>query len=268
MKQRIMDEIKFDVGLKPTSLASGAATGSYFNMANWRKALFHCKHAAMVAAGTLTLQAMQAKNQAAGSAKVVTNASAVNALLVGGQQMSIVAATLLTGTAITVSLYRVSQPTAGTAATMTLVLALTYTFAAGANVNATRTIGLGANDTAAMANLILLLNDPVVGIVDPLTGKLVVVATASTVTVTITSIDDNYVFGLASAPDDSTDVKAYVAGQLIVEIDKSALDFANGFTWVAARVTSASATVIADVTLARIGRFSAIPQQVEQLGWL
>jgi hypothetical protein len=179
-----------------------------------------------------------------------------------------VASTLLTGTIITVKLYRLSAPTAATPGTMTLVATYNFTYAAGSNVPATRTVGLGANDTAAIANLAALINDPVYGVLDPLTAKLVVVATASTVNLTVTAQDDNLCFGLSSTPDDGTNVKSFIGGSLLVEVDKAAMNLAGGFTWIAARVTTASATVICDVTLARIGRFSAQPQQAEQLTWL
>jgi len=242
-KRRIVDEIKTDPGLVPTSIASTNVTGRYFNMQLWRKAKATLHFAAMVAAGTIKVEFLQAKDRAGTSAKAIGSLSAITTLLIGGSVMSIAFATFLATGTVTVTTYKNG------------VLTGTYVFTAHATTTtiASRQFSISGSDTADGDEFVKCVNDPTYGVPG-------VFAVNAAGTVSLFCIDDQTVIGMASAPDDGTCVKAYVQGSLIIEVDKAALDVQNGFTWIAAKVTTASATVIAAVSLERFGRFSPTQQ--------
>ena len=242
-KRRIVDEIKVDPGLVAQSIASTNVTGRYFPMAMWRKVKASVQFAAMVAAGTIKIEFLQAKDRAGASAKAIGSLSAITTLLVGGQVMKVVLATFLATGTITCTLYK-NGAVFGT-----------YVFTAHATVTtlASRQFSISGSDTADGDELCKCLNDVTYG----LPGCFAVNAAG---TVSIYAVDDYTVIGLASSPDDATVVKSTVEGELIIEADKSAFDVQNGFTWVAVKVTTASATVLASATLARFGRFNPVQQ--------
>jgi hypothetical protein len=242
---RVIDFVKFDPALVPTSLASTNATGKYFPMKGWRKACFVCTFADMVAAGTVTLEVFQGKTRAGTSGALIAGATAVNALLTGAQVMSVALSTFLATQTITVTPY-----INGTAQT-----ALVYTAHATVTTLASREFSISGNNTADGDELVKCLNDATYGV----PGCFAVNAAG---TVSLYAIDDRTTIKMASAPDDGTDVKAFVQGELIVEVDASKMTWASGFDHLAAKVTTAGATVLCAVTLARMGRFNPVQQSV------
>jgi len=242
-KRRIVDEIKIDPALVAQSLASTNATGRYFNMTMWRKVMATAQFAAMVAAGTVKVEFLQAKDRSGTSAKAIGSLSATSTALVGGQVMKLVLATFLATGTITCTLYK-NGAVFGT-----------YVFTAHATVTtlASRQFSISGSDTADGDELCKCLNDVTYG----LPGCFAVNAAG---TVSIYAVDDYTVIGLASSPDDATVVKSTVEGELIIEADKSAFDVQNGFTWVAVKVTVASATVLCSANIARLGRFNPTQQ--------
>jgi len=245
-KRRIVDEIKFDVALPAQSIASTNVTGDYFDMKNWRKALFHLSFGAMVAAGTIKLEVFQAKDRAGTGTVLITSASAINALLTGMQVGKVTLSTFLATQTITVTTNVYSGSS---------VVSTAYVFTAHATVTtlASRQFSISGADTADGDELVKCLNDSTYGV----PGTFAVNAAGA---VTIYCIDDKTTITLASNPDDGTDVKATVKGNLIVEVDKAAMAVPTGFTWLAAKVTTASATVLCSVMLARFGRFNPAQQ--------
>ena len=71
----LSEDVKLDIGLTSANL-NGPATGAYYLMTNYRKALFVVEVGAMAAASTCQLQIMQAKDSAGKDAKVITNNAA------------------------------------------------------------------------------------------------------------------------------------------------------------------------------------------------
>ena len=68
---RAYENLKFDTGLLPQSLASTNKTGPYFNMKEFRSALAILNVGNITAAGSAALQIMEAKTEAAGSAQAL-----------------------------------------------------------------------------------------------------------------------------------------------------------------------------------------------------
>ena len=242
-KRRIVDEIKIDPALVAQSLASTNATGRYFPMSMWRKVMATAQFAAMVAAGTVKVEFLQAKDRAGTSAKAIGSLSATSTALVGGQVMKIVFATFLATGTITITTYKNG------------VLVGTYVFTAHATVTtiASRQFSISGSDTADGDEFCKCFNDATYGVPGCF-------AVNSAGTVSLYAVDDSTTIGLASSPDDATMVKSTVEGELTIEADKAAFDVQNGFTWVAVKVTTASATVLCSANIARFGRFNPVQQ--------
>ncbi len=243
MKGRVIDRVKFDTALVPQSINNTNVTGHYFSMNRWKHAAFHCQFGACAANGFVKLEVFQGKTRAGTSGAAITNAVATSALLTGGSVMKVTLATFLATGTITVTPY-----INGTAQT-----ALVFTSTAGATDVTTRTFKCAVSDTADGDALVVCLNDPTYGV----PGFFAVNAAG---VVTLYAIDDRSTVKLASAPDNATDVKAIVEGQLLVEVDASAMTWASGFDHLAAKVTVDTATVVCAVSLARFGRWNPVQQ--------
>jgi hypothetical protein len=244
-KGRILDITKVDPALVPTSLASTNATGRYFPMRGWKHACFVCTFASMAAAGTVTLEVFQGKTHLGTSGALIAGATAVNALLTGARVVVITLATFLATGTITITRY-----INGVAQT-----ALVFTAHATVTTVASRQFSISGSDTADAVELCTCLNDATYGVPGCYASS---VAGA----VTIKAIDDITTIKIASAPDDATSVKTMEESQLVVEVDAAAMTWASDFDHVAAKVTTAGATVLCAVTLLRTGRFNPVHQSV------
>jgi hypothetical protein len=242
-KRRVIDEVKFDVAVRPQSLASTNITGRYFPMDKTKKACFVCQFGQMVAAGTVLLEVFQAKTFLAGSAVLIASASAQGVALRGGQVMTVALATFLATGTITITPY--VNNVAGTA--------LVFTAHATVTTKSLRQFSIAGTDTQDGDELVACINDPTYGVPG-------VFAVNAAGTVSLYCFDEVTTFAVTSAPDDGTCTKATFQGELIVEVAASAISWASGFGWVAAKVTTAGATVICGVTLARFGRFNPVQQ--------
>jgi hypothetical protein len=242
-KRRVIDEVKFDPALVPTSIASGNATGRYFPMKGWRKAAFICTFASCDTDGTVKLEVFQGKTKLGTGGVLIAGATATSVALTGTQVAVITLATFLATQTITITPY-----INGVAQT-----ALVYTAHATVTTIASRQFKIDGDDTADAVALISCLNDPTYGVPGCW-------ATSVAGAVTLTAIDDITTIKIASAPDDGTGVKSLEQGELIVEVDASAMTWASGFDHLAAKVTTSAATVICGVTMARFGRFNPVQQ--------
>lgn len=223
---RLIDELKIDVGYKPTSLASTVGTGPYFPVKDSRKIAFLVNAASMVTGASVAAQVMQATDAAASDAKVVTNAVATITADTKVKSATVTLATLLAGSTVVIN-------------------GLTFTAHASTTTYADREFSISGDDTADAAALVLCINHATYGVPGVLASS-----AAGVVTLTATEPGENYITVVGTA---ITGVAATTSADAVVEIDASELDTNNGFDHVAIRLTTASGTVIVGAMLVRGG---------------
>jgi hypothetical protein len=245
-KSRIIDEVKFDVGLVPQSLASTNATGYYQPMYYWNKACFVCQYGPVATTGTVKLEVFQAKDIIGTSGAVIASASAItNATEIThvSAQKQITLTSFIATATITVTPYVNQVAQTG----------ITFTAHATTTTIASRQFSISGSDTADAVEFCKCANDPQYG-----TPGIYWWPTAGAVHGQ--AIDPWTTFTITCSVDDSTDTRIEPMGQLIVEVDRSAMTWASGFYFLAPKVTT-TATILCGVTLVRKGRFSAPVQQ-------
>lgn len=222
--ERIIDREKIDVGLQPQSIASTNVTGRYLHMSESRHLCATLITGAIAAGGSVVLQLMQAKTEAGGDAKVITGAIVTLAAHVDAEAASAALASVANTDVVTVN-------------------GVDFTKAASTDTD--------AREFADAAGLVACVN----AYFDN------VIASAVTTTVTVRALDGKADVTLAKTENAGTITLATVAGIGMVDIEAADLDVDNGFEYVGARVTTASATVICGVTMLRgTGRFN--PEQI------
>ena len=92
---KMYEEIKVDIGLKPTSLATTHGTGAYYPLMNYRKAIAVLQVGAMAAAATTKIEVFEATNAAAGSAALLAGATGTIIANTGVSSMTLTFATCL-----------------------------------------------------------------------------------------------------------------------------------------------------------------------------
>jgi hypothetical protein len=245
-KQRIIDEVKIDVGLVPQSLASTNATGLYFPMYYWNKACFVCTYGPLATTGTVKLEVFQAKTIAGGSTALIATATATT----NATEITHVSACkgITLGTFLAASTITITPYVNGVAQT-----AITYTAHATTTTIAGRQFSIAGIDTADAVEFLKCVNDAQYGTPG-------IYWTSAAGLCVGQAIDPWTTFTITCSSDDSTDVRTEPQGYLIVEVDRSAMSWSTAFYFLAAKVTT-TATVLCGVTLIRRGRWSAPVQQ-------
>jgi len=208
---------KVDIGLVPKTLNNTNSTGKYFPMHMFNKALFWLLGGAMAATKTTRIEILQAKDANGTGAKAITDAEA----------------TITANTAVTAATLTLSSVQANDTVTINGVVFTAATAADAAN----QKFAVGANDTACAASLAEVINAAGLGIKATSSSGVVTVVAEDDATITITN---------ASA----TITVATTEAEAFVEVDVGSLDLANGFEYVAAKVTTTANTVVS-VTLIR-----------------
>jgi len=222
---KLSDVLKVDVGLASMSRTSGSSTGAYYRMDTFRKALFIVNVAAMALTNTVIAQVYQATDAAAGSANVITKATA-----------TIAANTKVKAATITLATF--------TAANVVVINGLTFTAHATVTTLANREFSISGDDTADAVELCKCINDATYGVPG-------VLASSALGVVTLTAIEpgDNYltVVGVTTIG-----VAATLRADAFIEVNASDLDLANGFDHVAIMLTT-NATLLVGSDLVRGG---------------
>ena len=230
--ERIIDSHKVDIALKPTSLATTNATGKYYSMAGFGRALFIFLAAAMAVGKTVIAQVMQAKDAAGTDAKVITAATATITANTYVKEATVILATFTAGNVIVIN-------------------GLTFTAHATVTTVANREFSISGNDTADGDELATCINDPTYGVPG-------VVASNAAGTVTIKAVEPGEttitVVGVATIG-----VAATVEADGAVEVQATDLDINNGFTHVALKLTT-DATIVVGASLTR-GQAGETPVQ-------
>jgi len=221
--QKISDDLKIDVGLKPQSLATTNATGQFYRMDEHRRALFCLSIAAMATGNTVAAQVRQATDGAGTSAKDITNALATVTANTKVKKATVTLATFTAGQVIVIN-------------------GLTFTAHASTTTKANREFSIAGTDTQDGDELVSCINDATYGVLGVTASN-----NAGVVTLVATEPGGTYltVVGVATIG-----VAATVEADAFVEIEAGMLDTANSFDHVAIKVTTAG-TVIVGSTLIR-----------------
>jgi hypothetical protein len=244
-KQRVIDDVKIDCGMVPTSLAATNLTGPYFNLASTERSCWVCTYGPFGTTATVKLEVFQAKTINAGSAALLAGATQITAateILHYSANKQITLATFVATSTITVTaLYNNAA-----------YYALTYTAHATTTTISSRQFSISGSDTADATELLSCLNDASYG-----TPGITWIQAAGVVNGY--AQDPNITFTITCSVDNGTDTRIVPQGFLVVEVDKSA--FTVGYNWAAAKVTTVVGTIVCAVTLIRHMRYSPNVQQ-------
>ena len=234
MGNKMFEGMKVDMGLLPTNALNGNATGSYYDLADYRKGIAILQVAAMAITKTAKIEVYQATNAAAGGAKLLTGATATITANVNVTSLTLALATVLN--------------------THTIVInGLTFTAHTDTTTVANREFAIdGGNDTLDGDELVTCLSDPVYGVPG-------VTATNNAGTLTLVSTVPGATVITAAQGVGATITVATVKAQAYVEFD--ALTLESGFTHVATKVTTDGAMVVSAILL-RGGQRAGITQKV------
>jgi hypothetical protein len=229
--KRLSKWVKFDVGLTPQSL-NGNATGRYYSMSLFRSLLVVLNAAAIAATKSAKVELLQATDSAGTGAKGIPSTAGQLATA------SIAANTKVTAATLTCAAVQVGDKVT--------VNGVVFTGAAAADLPNNVYLSNPADNTATAASLAAAINHAA--------GVPGVTATpaVAVVTLTATAAGDNTIT-IADAA--ATITPATTQAQAFVELDVSQLDLANGFEYVAAKVTTDAAIVVGTVMIRGDGRF-------------
>ena len=215
--EKISEREKIDLALKPQSLATTNATGSYLSLKDFRQLIVVVFAAAIAAGKTVVLQLMQAKDTAGTDAKVITSA----AVTLAAHDDAVSASADLTSVANT---------------DVVTVNGTDFTKAAAAS-------GTSFSTPAELAAAINSYVDNVI-------------ASASGNVVTVTSKDGKADVTLAKTENAGTITLATVSAMGMVEIEPADLDLDNDFQYVAAKVTTDATIVVSATAIRGVGRYN------------
>ena len=233
MGNKIFEDIKIDVGVAPVSL-NGNSTSVYYDLADYRKAVGILEVAAMAITKTAKIEIYQATNAAAGSAKLLTGATATITANTNVTSLTLALATVL--------------------ATHTIIInGLTFTAHGTTTTVANREFNIGGGtDTLDADELCICLNDATYGVPGA-------TATNNAGTITLISTVPGATVFTAAEGVGATITVATLKAQAYVEID--ALTLEAGFTHVATKITTDAAILVSSLLL-RGGQRLGIAQKV------
>ena len=240
---------KVDLGLVGQTLNNAAATGPYFAMAGYRRAMAICTDGASAVNKSTQLEWMQATAAAGTGAKVVTSQSVAGAT--ESKALTTVAAGTMTGaTELTLAL---ATALAGTTITINGVV---FTAHATVITAANREFKIDGTDAADATALHGLINHATYGV----PGVTSTDGGAGTLTLTSTVPGKTVITVVSSAP--TTIVPAVTKQILYSEIDISDMDIAGGFVYAAPKVTKAGNGIVSVVVLRETGAYAPVSQAV------
>ena len=229
MTSMLSEELKIDTGLIPTAALNGAATGPYYSLADYGKALFIAEIGAMAATVTCALQAVQAKDGDGTDWKDITDLTATITANAGVDVATLTLAAVQVGDVVTVN-------------------GITFKAATAADLKDNVFDQSGDNDADA-ASLAAAINHA--------NGVPGVTAEASGAVVTLTPTEPG-VATITIADPSGTITPATVRAIGYLEVDASMLDAEDGFTHVALKVTTSAAAPTAAVLVRGRGRYSPV----------
>jgi len=231
--ERLYESIKLDVGLLPQSLASTNKTGPYYNMKEFRSALAILNIGNIAVGGTVALQILEAKTEAAGSAQDLTGKLATVAANVKVKSLKI---TCVGGVADDTLVITVG----GTA--------YTFTGKAAEDLEAQEWDASG-DDEADATSIVACVNYT-------LAGK--ITASNAAGVITLVANDGYYIAAIAETGSFTTFATLSAIAYVWIE----GLDLTALYSWIACKVTTAGATSICGAVLIRGKSRKLITQKV------
>lgn len=234
---RFLDENEVQVALIQ-ALNNTNVTGKYFDMRKVRNFTGILAALAMAATKTVKLEFLQASDTSGTGAKGVPTTSGQEATKTVTANAEISELTLTFSTIIDTDAFVIND--------------LTFTCEDTDPAVASREFASGANDTAAAANAIAVINHATYGVPG-------VTATSDAGVITLIA-DDGYVITASTA--DSTITIATVEAGAAVDVNLEDLDTANGFYYVAPKVTTTANLTAVSVVVVKSGVYRKSPTQV------
>lgn len=221
--QKLCEAVKVDIGLVGQTINASNATGRYYSMANYRKALLVMIIGALAATKTCKVEVLQATDGSGSDSKAVSSKSA-------------------TVTANT-KVIEATVALASAAATDTVTInGITFTMAVATDAT--------AREFADAAGLVTCVNHATYGV-----SGVTASAASTTVTLKATNAGDAYIT-VAGGNVAGTVTVATTKAIAFVEVDASDLDTDDDFTHIAAKVTSTGNGIDGVVLLRGNGRFN------------
>jgi len=215
--------VKKDIALVPQTINNSNATGKYYNMAMYRKALFVLHVGAMAATKTAKIEVLQATDAAGTGAKGIPSDA--------GQ---IATATITANTEVTECTLTLESVAA---ADIIKINGITFTAHANTTTAAKREYKIDGDDSADAAALAALINDATYGVPG-------VTATANANVITLKATEPGETV-ITISDQAATITPATTQASAFVEVDVSSLDINNGYQYLAAKVTSTANGLVA-----------------------
>jgi len=228
--QRIYEDVKFDIGQVSIPLDNTNITGKYHPLAEHRCALAILSGGAMAKTKITTIEIMEAKNAAAGSAQSLKSATITSNIKVA--ELTITLATVLAGETITIN-------------------SLVFTAHGTVTDESIRQFSISGTDTADAVELLKCVNHAVYG-VPGITGT-----NAAAVITLVSTIPGEQVITAVST--DATFTVVTVSAQAYCDLD--GLELTAGFSHIAVKVTTTATSNVA-VVLIRYSSRKAIAQKM------
>lgn len=207
MARRMFEKYRIAVPMVPTSISNTNVTGTYVDVRRLWRMTAVLAVGAMAVSKTIKLELMQAKNEAGGSAEAITTYTATLTANTKVKKATVALASVGAGDTVTVTTYQ------GT----TQIDTATFT-------KGDADSGLGFTNAAGLE----------AAIIANITGA---TAADSTTNVIVTALD-GYTVTVASTDVGGTITVATNEGIVAIEIPEDAIDFDEGFTHIAPKVTS------------------------------
>jgi len=239
MKERISEIVKVDVGLVSQALNDSNATGKYHPVKDYPRICAVLNGEAMAATKTTKIELLQAKDNAGTDSKGIPSTGTQVAVA------EITANALVTECTVTLATFLVDG-------TIT-INGLVFTAHTDTTTKANREFSIAGTDTEDAVELVSCINDSTYGVPG------VKASNAAGVVTLVSEEPGEVVITVSSDPDDGTCTKATTKAQAFVEIDTRQLDKKNGFSHVAAKVTTTADSNVAAVLLRGNARYT--PEQ-------
>lgn len=232
MKQ-LYKRAKFDLGLAPQVINNSNATGRYYSVAMVRRLLAILSVGAMAATKTVKIELLQAKDGSGTDAKGIPTTAAQAATAQITANTNVTEATLTLATVTNGQIVKING--------------LTFTAHTDTTAVASRQFAISGDDTADAAELVKCINDGTYGV-----PGIVATSAAGVVTLKSKSPGEKLITITDAA---GTITPATTQAQAFVELDVGNLDNANGFEYVAVKVTSTANGSVNALLVGGDGRF-------------
>lgn len=229
---RQSEAVKYDLAVRPASLATTSATSLYFDMRHHRRAVALFTAGQAAAAATIACQLREAQDAAGTGAQDLSGALATITANTSATKVTLTLATVLAADAVTIN-------------------GITFTAHATTTTASSRQFSISGADGADATELASVINNATYGVPG-------VTASVNSATITlISTIPGDTLISITNAA--STITAATMEAVGYVEIEKGSLS--DGYTHVAVKLTT-SGTVIAGATLLRSEPLFPVDQAV------